>query len=170
VSERLISLGQLVATHGIEGWLKLKAYNPQSRVLLSPRKIVLDRDGVLSPHFLEKCRPLKRHFLVKLQGTDEIDTAKRFVHSVLSVEEDSLQSLGPGEYYYYQVVGLDVYDTSGSRIGKVTRIWLKEGGDLYVVIGAAKEYLIPANKEVIEQIDLAAGKMVIDPPDGLLDL
>ena len=107
---------------------------------------------------------------MKLQGTDEIDTAKRFVHSVLSVEEDSLQSLGPGEYYYYQVVGLDVYDTSGSRIGKVTRIWLKEGGDLYVVIGAAKEYLIPANKEVIEQIDLAAGKMVIDPPDGLLDL
>ena len=66
--------------------------------------------------------------------------------------------------------GLEVFDTRGERLGVVERIWSKPGGDLYVVKGDAKEYLIPVTKEIVEKIDLAAGKMIINPPEGLLEL
>lgn len=170
LSERRIPLGELVATHGLEGWLRLKLYNPQSTVLSLVGEIVLEKGGVTSVHVVESSRLHRGFVLVKLQGTDEINHAKKWIGSIVLVSENALQPLGPGEYYHYQVVGLDVLDTQGKWIGKVTRIWFKDGGDLYVVAGSSKNYLIPAAKEVIEKVDLRAGKMIINPPEGLLDI
>jgi len=170
VSERLVPLGEFVTTHGIDGWLKLKLYNPKTTALSSTQKVILEKNGNRSSHILQMRKPHKGHLLLKLQGIDSIDEAKRWVGSILCVAEEMLQPLKPGEYYYYQVVGLDVFDIQGKWLGTVTRIWSKEGGDLYVVKGNSKEYLIPAGKEVVEKVDLAEGKIIINPPEGLLDL
>ncbi len=170
MSDRLIPLGKLVATHGIAGWLKLKTYNLQSPILNSARQIILQKGETHSPHYLELSRPHKGHALVKLKGINGINDAKEVVGSTLLVAEEELQPPGPGEYYYYQALGFDVFDTHGTWIGKVTRIWFKEGGDLFVVSGASREHLIPAVKEVIEKIDLPGEKMIINPPEGLLDI
>lgn len=170
MAEPFVPLGEIVTTHGIAGWLKLKLYNPQSGLLSSPREVFLATGGVRFPHFLTDARPHKRQLLIKLRGIDSIEEAQKWITSVLTVAAESLQPLKPGEYYHYQVVGLEVYDTEGAFIGTVARIWSKAGGDLYVVKGNDKEYLIPAIKEVIEKVDFSAGKMIIQPPEGLLDL
>jgi 16S rRNA processing protein RimM len=49
-------------------------------------------------------------------------------------------------------------------------MWAKEGGDLYIVEGSGKEYLIPAVREVVEKVDLVRNRITINPPPGLLDL
>ena len=170
MSERFIPLGEIVATHGIEGWLKLRPYNPKSPTLFSTHKIFLEKDGVHSPHRLQAIKRHKNQLLVRLDGAEGINEAIQWIGSIVSVAETELPPLGADEYYYYQVVGLEVFDTRGERIGIIERIWSKPGGDLYVVQGEAKEHLIPAVKEVIEKIDFAAGKMIINPPAGLLDL
>lgn len=170
MSERLIPLGEIVTTHGIEGWLKLKPYNPQTTTLASTPEIFLEKAGARTAHFLERSRGHKGHLLVKLRGIEGIDQAEMLIGSILSVTEEAMQPLKPGEYYYYQVIGLKVFDIKGGHIGTVTQIWSKEGCDLYVVTGTSKEYLIPAVKEVIEKIDLPEGKIIINPPAGLLDL
>jgi len=170
VPNRLVPLGELVSTHGLEGWLKLKTYNPQSTLLYSAKEVVLERDGIRSRHYLERSKVHQQNALVKLRGTEEINHAEKLIGSVLFVAEDTLQPLEPGEFYYYQVVGFDVLDTHGEWIGKVARIWFKQGGDLYVVAGASREYLIPAVQEVIEKIDIRARKMTINPPEGLLEV
>lgn len=170
MSERLVPLGEIVTTHGIEGWLRLKPYNPQTATLASNQTIFLEKGASCSPHWLQAVKRHKKHFLLHIRGIDGIGAAEKWIGSILSVAEEALQPLGPGEYYYYQMVGLDVYDTHGEWIGIITRIWSKEGGDLYVVTGAHKEYLIPAAKEIIEKVDLPEGKMIINPPAGLLDL
>jgi len=170
VPERLVPLGELVSTHGLEGWLKLKPYNPQSTLLNSAKEVVLEKDGIRSRHYLERSKVHQQNALVKLRGTEEINHAEKLIGSVLSVREDTLQPLEPGEFYYFQVVGFDVLDTHGEWIGKVARIWFKQGGDLYVVAGASKEYLIPAVQEVIEKIDIRARKITINPPAGLLEV
>jgi 16S rRNA processing protein RimM len=92
------------------------------------------------------------------------------VGSTASVFEGALEPLRTGEYYHFQAVGLEVFDLRGQRIGIVTRIWSTPGGELYVVQGPHREHLIPAVKEIVEKIDLAGGKLIIDPPEGLLDL
>ena len=84
--------------------------------------------------------------------------------------EESLAAPAPGEYYHYQVIGLEVFDTTGARIGTLKQIWSTPGSELYVVAGADKEHLIPAVKEIISEVDLAAGRMIVDLPAGLLDL
>jgi 16S rRNA processing protein RimM len=67
-------------------------------------------------------------------------------------------------------MGFEVFTTSSERVGIVQSIMTTAGGDLYVVQDAGKEHLIPAVKEIIDKIDFANRKIVIDPPAGLLDL
>jgi 16S rRNA processing protein RimM len=166
----LVALGEIVATHGIEGWLKLNPYNPNSPTVFSAREIILESDGVRSPQRLQAVKPHKKQLLIRIEGVDGIDEAKQWIGSIVSVAETQLEPLGPDEYYYYQVVGLDVFDTEGNRIGKITRLTSTPAGDLYVVEGEAKEHLIPVTKEIVEKIDFDSGKIIINPPEGLLEL
>jgi 16S rRNA processing protein RimM len=170
VSERLVPVGEIVTTHGVAGWLKLKPYNPETALLTPALAIWLEKNGGRSQHEIEASRPHKNQFLLKLARVDGIEAAAKWVDSIVYVAEQALASLPSGEYYHYQVIGLEVFDTEGRRIGTVARTWSTPGGELYVVMGASKEHLIPAVKEIIERVDLPAGKMIINPPEGLLDL
>lgn len=170
MSERFVPLGEIVTTHGIAGWLKLKPYNPDTDIFFSIQTVFLEKAGVRSSLVLEESRPHKNQFLLKLRGIQGIAEAEKWIGSILLVAEETLRPLNPGEYYYYQAVGLDVFDPEGKWIGKITRIWSKAGGDLYVVKGSEKEYLIPVVKEIIEKVDFPGGKIIINPPAGLLDL
>lgn len=169
-SEQIIPLGEIVTTHGIDGWLKLNPYNPDTTILHAPLEVILEKNAARGEFELESSRPHKRQILIKLRGIDHIETAQAWVGSALGVTEEALADLAPGEYYHYQAVGLEVFDTHGQRIGIVARTWATAAGELYVVTGDSKEHLIPAVKEIIEQVDVAAGKMIINPPQGLLDL
>jgi 16S rRNA processing protein RimM len=170
VCEPLIPLGEIVTTHGIAGWLKLKSYNPKTTLLIPTLEVWLEKEGARSAHGIEASRAYKGQFLVKLSGVDSMSEAEKQVGATLSVSAQSLDSLPPGEYYHYQVIGLEVFDTGGKRIGVVARTWSTAAGELYVVDGAFREHLIPAVKEIIERVDFAAGKIIINPPAGLLDL
>ncbi len=132
--------------------------------------MLLEKEGSQSPRFLQSSKPFKRLFLVKLEGIEGIEEAQKWIGARLSIEGKELQSLESGEYYCYQVMGFDVVDLQGRWIGKITRFWPKEGGDLYVVVDPPKEYLIPAVKEIIERVNFAKREVVINPPIGLLDL
>lgn len=168
--ERLVPLGEIVATHGLDGWLKLNAFNPKSELLFSARQVVLEKDGQPHIHEIAERKPFKQQFLIKFRGIDRIDDAARWIGAKLCVEENQLEALAPGEYYLYQIIGLEVFDLNGNKIGVITRTWSTAGGELYVVQGAEKEHLIPAVKEIIEKVDFAAGRVIINPPEGLLDL
>ncbi len=130
----------------------------------------MEKDGLRSPHRLQAVKPHKNQLLVRLEGVDGINEAEKWIGSILSVAETALPPLDADEYYYYQVVGLEVFDTHGHRVGTIVRLLSTPGGDLYVVQGEAKEYLIPVTKKIVEKIDFTAGRMIINPPDGLLEL
>jgi 16S rRNA processing protein RimM len=170
VPERLIPLGEIVATHGLEGWLKLNPFNPETTALDSVRTVYIERQSARSAHWLEANRPHHRQILIKFHGINDIDTAQLFIGSQLSVSAESLPALERGEHYLFQAIGLVVFDMQGRRLGTVTGTQSAGGREIYVVSGAGKEYLIPAVKEIVEKIDFDAGHMIINPPDGLLDL
>jgi 16S rRNA processing protein RimM len=170
VSDRLIPLGKIVTTHGVLGWLKLNPYNPETTLLRNGRKIIVEKNGTRSDVDLVSSRRQGRQIILKLGGVDSIDAGREFVGSTVSVMEDQLEPLAAGEYYQYQVVGVEVFDNTGARIGVITGIWSTAGGEIYVVQGAEKEHLIPAVKEIIEIVDLKTRKIIINPPPGLLDL
>jgi 16S rRNA processing protein RimM len=69
--------------------------------------------------------------------------------------------LPEGVYYHYQIIGLGVYTVDGDYLGKIMSIFETGSNDVYVVRGEDKEYLIPAIKDVIKEIDLEAKKMIV---------
>jgi len=170
VTEQLVPVGGIVATHGLLGWLRVNPFNPETTVLAAGRQLILEKDGRRAAQELESSKRNKRQILIKLRGVDGIDNARKWVGATVCVDPDVLEPLEPGQYYHYQVVGLEVYVLSGERIGVITRVWSTPGGDLYVVQGAKKEHLVPAVKEIVEKVDFAAGRVIINPPDGLLDI
>jgi hypothetical protein len=111
VSPRFVSLGEIVTTHGLGGWLKLNCYNPDSTVLSPARQVFLERQGIRSPQEIESSQRYRGgQFLVKLRGVDSLTEAEKWVGFVLSVPEEALPSLPSGEYYHYQAIGLEVLD------------------------------------------------------------
>ncbi len=163
-------MGEIVTTHGISGWLKLNPYNPETTIFSSVREVILEKDGGRTAHVVDSSSVHGRQRLIKLRGVNTIEEARRWVGFTLCVAQTALDPLKPGEYYQYQVIGLEVLDIHGVRVGVVIGTWSTPGGDLYVVRGSDKEHVIPAVKEIIEKVDFAARKMIINPPDGLLDL
>lgn len=170
MAEPIVPLGDIVATHGLKGWLKLNPFNPETTALFSNAAVVVEKAGNRSVHELEASSPHKHQWLIKLRDLNSIDDAARYVGSTLSVAETALGALAPGHYYHYQVIGFTVFAVNGERIGTILSTMSTPGGDLYVVQGPTKEHLIPAVKEIIERVDFDAGTMTIDPPPGLLDL
>ena len=170
MAQPLVPLGEIVTTHGLNGWLKLNPFNLNSTALVSGVAIVLEKTGQRSAHRLEASNPHRNQLLIKFAGVDSIDHAELLVGSTLLLEETALDSLEPGQYYHYQVAGFEVFAASGERIGIISSTLSTPGGDLYVVQGPAKEYLIPAVKEFIDKVDFTTGRMIINPPEGLLDL
>lgn len=170
MSDGLVALGEIVTTHGIAGWLKLNPYNFESPLLSTLSEAILIKDGTRSTVEVEAARRHRRQILLKLRGVDIIESARQWVGSTLAVPEKALETPAPGQYYHYQVIGIEVFDTSGARIGTLKQIWSTAGSELYVVAGLDKEHLIPAVKEIIAKVDLEAGRMIVDLPAGLLDL
>lgn len=166
----IVPLGEIVTTHGIAGWLKLNPYNFESPLLSTLSDVILVKDETRTAVQVESARPHRRQILLKLCGIDDIESARQWLGSTLSVPEEALATPGLGQYYHYQVIGLEVFDTNGARIGTLKEIWSTPASELYVVAGVDKEHLIPAVKEIIAEVDLAAGRMIVDPPAGLLDL
>jgi 16S rRNA processing protein RimM len=78
--------------------------------------------------------------------------------------------LPEGQYYHYQIIGLQVRTTRGEYIGEITDILSGQSNDNYIVRGATGEILIPAIEDVVQSIDLDEGFITIEAIEGLLDL
>ena len=96
-----------------------------------------------------------------------IDTAAKLRRKTLDIPASQLHKLPEGQYYHFDIIGMEVQTMDGAILGKVTEI-LNCGNDVYVVKGEGKEILIPATKDVVKSIDLKTKKMVIEPIEGLL--
>jgi 16S rRNA processing protein RimM len=169
--EPLVPIGEIVTTHGLSGWLKLNVFNRETSALTPGAAVSLKRNNSeASAQEIEASRAHRNQWLLKFKGIDSIDAATEWIGALLCVDAAALANLQPGQYYHYQVIGFEVFSTTGERIGTIASTLPTPGGELYVVQGAVREHLIPAVKELIDKVDFSARKVIVDPPDGLLDL
>ena len=107
--------------------------------------------------------------LVRFERCDDPETAAQLVGRLLAVPESEVMPLPEGQFYPWQLEGARVMTEDGREVGRLARI---EPGpqDLWVVANGDREHLIPAVPEIVLEVDLAAGRVVIRPPEGLLEL
>lgn len=163
-------MGRISGAHGIRGAIKVRpdaqTATTDPEVFLTLGKVVI---GGQSYKIIQADR-LKNQVLLRLAGVDTRDRAEELVGQEVQGDRRNFPRLPPGEYYWFQLLGLPVYDTAdGSRLGHLQEILPTPGHDVYVVVQGSREILLPAVEEVILEINLDEGFVRVAPPEGLLE-
>jgi 16S rRNA processing protein RimM len=122
-------------------------------------------------HTVETMRLHKGQPVIKLAAVADQSQATALSGQRLEIHRSQLITSPDDGYYYFQLEGLDVWTVDGQRLGTITQILPTGGNDNFVVTDdAGAEILIPAIDEVVQTVDLEAGRVVIQPLPGLLEL
>ncbi len=120
---------------------------------------------------IESFRFQKTFAIIKLKGIDTISQALEFVGEDIFCPVEEFSPVEQGEYRFHQIEGCTVVTQSGEQVGLVHDVIQVSENDLLVVHGSeGREILIPLSQTICLKIDLEKKTIIIDPPEGLLDL
>lgn len=164
----LIAIGRVVKPHGIDGTLKVFPITDFPQHFRSLKAVYLVREGIQKAS-VEQVRFHKGYVLLKLEQCQDRTEAENLAGAEIVIDSKDLWPLKPGEYYQFQIEGLDVITDQGECLGKVSEVFPTGSNDVYVVRKGDKEYLLPAIKDVIKCIDLEKKVMIVHLLNGLID-
>jgi len=171
MSEETVVVGHIVRAHGLRGEVLVEpATDVPERFLDLGRVFVVGPGASRSPHEVEEVRRHGGAFLVKLIGVEDPESARTLlVGRSLCVARDRVPAAGEDESYHFELIGLEVVRTDGRKVGRLVEIVETGANDVYVVRGPEGEVLLPATRQVIERVDVAAGTLWVRPIPGLFD-
>jgi len=166
----LIAYGKITKAHGLSGGLKLLPFSRLPESLNSIERIFIDIPGTQAPrpYRIEEYRFDKGSAVIRLEGIDTIEEAEKLTGRDVYIEKSDLPGLGEGEFYWFELIGLDVYTEEGLYVGKVDSLIDRALQSVLVVRKGDKEALIPLSEPIIEEINLKESKIIISPVEGLL--
>ena len=161
-----ITIGKVLAPWGTEGKLRVEVatdfperFAPSSMVYINQQAMTIDETE------WHRGKPT-----IKLNTIDSITDSEKLRGQLIEIHHSQLHPLPEGQYYHFQLIGLEVWTTQGELLGNITDILTAPSNDNYLVHGAKGDILIPAIEDVVKSIDLNEGHLVIEPIKGLLDL
>jgi len=158
-----LPVGVLGKPHGLAGELILRPFNAASANEWleggGRDTLLLERDGRRSSLRLRSCRPAGDRLLVAFEGVTTPEAAKALTLSVVRVPRSALPPLRPGEYYVEDVVGCDVVNTDGTRLGTVGETFWNGAQDIMVVVPG--DLLIPLVPDFVQTVDAPARTITV---------
>jgi 16S rRNA processing protein RimM len=118
---------------------------------------------------VEAVRPHKGVLLIKLGGCDDRDGAEALRGMLVQIPSTEAVPLEEGEYYHFQLEGIDVQTDAGEWLGQVAEVLEAGAHDVFLVRGPRGEVLLPSVEDVILQLDLEARKMIVHLLPGMLE-
>ena len=168
---KLVAIGKIVRTWGIRGDLVIDLISGRQRKLSAFQELFAGmKSENLKEIILKSERFFKRQIIARFKDVDSIEKAEAFVGSCLFVKADELDPLHEDEFYIDDLIGLDVILGDDRKIGTVRDVIETGGTDILLVEEKGKEMLIPLTGTICREIDIIRGVVIIDPPEGLLDL
>ena len=160
-AERLVVLGKVAGTFGVQGWIKINSYTDPPDNILEFEELLLGSPGRWTTVQLEGGRVTGKGVLGKLKGIETPEDARTRIGAELAVRRRELPPPAPGEYYWSDLEGLDAESGTGERLGKVDHFRSTPAGTLIVLRGE-RELWVPFVKERIIKIDLEHKRIVLD--------
>ncbi len=171
-----VVLGEVVKAQGLRGEVKVRSEIEDPENFLLPGLSLRCLDGSFKPMAVKRYRSQKGGFVLSFADCNSIDRAQSLIGCELVCRGSQLPVLPDGEYYHFQLIGLLAFDCQGEKLGKLTEIMVTAAHEIYVVkpliaSPGAEELLLPVVASYIIEIDLGAGKIVVDPSGkgGILD-
>ena len=157
-----VILGRINGVFGTRGWLKIYSYTRPRDNILSYPTWALCANHTWQMFDVIAHRRQGAGFIASLNGISEREEAVALVGSEIAVDREALPRIGAGEYYWANLIGLEVFDQRGTILGTVTGL-LETGANDVLVVGGAKERLIPYVKDrYVIEVDVEHGRMVVD--------
>ena len=132
----------------------------------SGRRVLIDQEAME----IESFRRQHGRCIAKFKGIDTISEVERYVGKEIKIAADTLPAVEEGWFYTFQLKGCRVYAADGEYIGELTDVLDAGGSQILKVDRENEETLIPFAQEYLKSIDLDQRKIVVDLPEGLLDL
>ena len=160
-------VGRIGRAHGVlgEATIEVQTDDPDIRFQIG-NKLTLDDGKQLT---IRSSRWHNQILLLAFDGVTDRNQIEELRDQLISSDVD-LDSLAPGDYHFQQLIGCEVFQQNGELIGAVDEIVKLPGQDLLSVNRAGAQVLIPMVKQIIIEIDVLAKKIVVNPPEGLLDV
>lgn len=170
-SDDLIVIARAVRTHGLKGEVVAELLTDfPERFEDIDELVVVSQSGERKPGKLEDYWFQKNRVVLKLADYDDVDQAKELIGSDFAVLESERVALEEDEYYDWELEGCTV-KVGNESIGEVRSVLRTGGAEILVVSDqSGKEQLVPLAAPIVVAVDVAAKTIVIDPPDGLLEL
>ncbi len=161
-----IPIGEILSPWGVEGQLKVRVltdfperFSPLSNIYIKHQ-----------PTTIKSAIWQKDRVIIKLDSIDSYQEAQGLRGQPIEIHRSQIKPLPDGQYYHFQLIGLEVQTTKGEPLGNISQILTTAGNDVYVVKGSEGEILIPAVTDVVKSVDIKRGLMIIEAIEGLLNL
>lgn len=164
----LICVGAVAGSFGVRGEVRLKSFTAEPTAIADYTPLVTE-DGQHS-YSVTLTRRIKNGFAARLGGVKTKEDADALKGVKLYAKREKLPSLPDDEYYYSDLIGLEVYDTGGTLLGRVKDVMNHGAADLLEIHGEGLDntILLPFTVDAVPTVDLTGGRIVADPPEGLI--
>lgn len=162
-----ICLGQIGAAHGVRGEVRLHSFTSDPEAIAHYGPLEAEDGRVFE---IEALRPAKNHLVAKLAGIASRSAAEQLTNIKLYVPRERLpEPEAIDEFYHADLIGLTVVNRAGEKLGTVIAIQNFGAGDLIEVRpdGGGATELVPFDQDTVPAVEIAAGRIVVDPPDGM---
>ncbi len=162
-----VCLGQIGAAHGVRGEVRLHSFTAEPGAIVDYAPLETEDGRVFE---IEAMRPAKDHFVVRLKGVHDRDTAAALTNTKLYVPRERLpQTNEPDEFYHADLIGLAVVNRADEPLGTIVAVHNFGAGDLLEVKPATANttVLVPFDAVHVPTVDIVGGRVVVDPPQGL---
>ena len=164
----LITIGEIVKTRGLRGCMKVVSFVDTSDISSDLEFVYIqDHFEQKKLYNLRKIDISGKFLFIELDSIDDVELAKTFVGCKVVIPGDMFKELPEGEYYWRDIIGLNVYTEEGKLLGQIESVFPTGSNDVYVCKGGDREILLPAIADVIKLIDIDRKIMNVKLMEGL---
>ena len=168
-------VGHLNKAHGTRGELFIWPLTDYPETHFAPGVVHFPGDDEgqtpstdLDPLTIESVRPYRKGFLARFRGIGDRTAAERLRGRYLLRPFEAMDELAEGEIFYHELLGSTVVTRDGSVLGSIKEVYALKPADLLEVAGPDGDIMLPLIPEMVVEFDREEGKVVVDPPEGLL--
>ncbi len=160
-----IAVGKIVNTRGLKGELKILPMVDDLELFEQISYVIIDD----KKYDIQGTKYFKNTVILKLSGIDSIEAAELYKTKKIYLQEEDLPALEEGFYYVKDLLDLVVETDDGEILGKIVDVFKTGSNDVYTVKQeSGKEIYLPAIKDVVKNIDLSEGKVLVTLLEGLI--
>lgn len=168
--EDLLQVGVLSSTHGVRGEMKIFPTTDDVKRFKKNKEYILETPKGNLDVKVESVKFFKQFVILKFEGIDTLDDILPYKGCRLLVNREHAVKCAKDEYFIADLIGLKVEDEEGNEIGTLTDVMQTGANDVYVIENKeGKEYLFPAIKECVLNVDIKAGKVIVHVMPGLME-